>query len=244
MTGESATRTERSFEIVARRIEKQIRDENLVAGDPLPAETALAATLGVHRSTLREAIRLLENDGLVTREAGRRKLRVCAPGPGHLSGRVASVMFAQQVTFRELYEAMRAVEPACARAAAERASAQDIDRLADNLERTRQAIADGTSLVALDIEFHQTVANAGQSRALEMMREPLGRLFFPAFEEIMSRLNVSDRLLTAHENIVALVKAHDIQGAGLWMQRHIDDFRRGYELAQIDMNRPIPRGAN
>ncbi|MFC4595727.1 FadR/GntR family transcriptional regulator [Sphingobium tyrosinilyticum] len=235
----SGVHTERSYELVARQLEQQILAKQIEPGDALPTESAMAVSLGVNRSTVREALRTLEQNGLIAREAGRKKLRVRIPQPADVTRRVTSVMLSQQVTFRELYEAMRAVEPACAAAAAERANADHIAQLEDNLAATEAAIAQGESLVALDIAFHQLVAIAAQSRALEMMREPLGQLFYPAFEEVMLRLNVSDRLLAAHRNIVAAIQARHIKEARDWMQRHIDDFRRGYELAHIEMDRPI-----
>jgi len=104
----SSVRSEPTYELVARAIEKKILDGLIAHGDVLPSETAFAAQLGVNRSTLREALRALEQNGLVHREPGRKKLRVSAPRTADLSRRFASAMLHQQVSFEELYEAMRA----------------------------------------------------------------------------------------------------------------------------------------
>jgi GntR family transcriptional repressor for pyruvate dehydrogenase complex len=231
---------ERSHELVARAIENRILSRAVLPGDILPSETALAAELGVHRSTLREALRSLEQNGLVYREAGRRKLRVgSGPQSADLSRRLVSAMVVQQVTFEELYLAMRALEPATAEAAAKNATAAVLTELDDNLARTRSALNDSDSLTALDIEFHNLVAKAANNRALDLTRRPLSDLFYPAFYGVMSGLNAAERLMTAHESIVAAIRAGDPLVAREWMERHIKDFRRGYQLAKLEMNEPV-----
>lgn len=229
----------RTYEQVALAIETQIMSRALVQGDALPPETVMAAQLGVNRSTLREALRTLEQNGLVYREAGRKKLRIGTPRPADLSRRFTSAMILQEVSFEELFETMRALEPATAEAAAKRATAEDIADLEDNLARTRRAVNDSASLTALDIEFHALVAKAARNRAIDLARHPLSHLFYPAFYAVMSRLNAAERLLIAHEHVVDAIRQGDAGTARTWMDRHISDFRRGYHLANLDMTGPV-----
>jgi GntR family transcriptional repressor for pyruvate dehydrogenase complex len=231
----NSIRSARTYELVAQSIEKQILDGLIAHGDMLPSETALAAKFGVNRSTLREALRALEQNGLVHREPGRKKLRVSAPHTADLSRRFASAMLHQQVSFEELYEAMRALEPASAAGAASRCDSGVLAQLENNLLRTRQALTDSASLTELDIEFHQLVAKGAKNRALDLARQALSGLFYPAFYSVMSRLNAAERLLAAHQHIVAAIRIGDVVTARNWMDRHIADFRRGYELANLDM---------
>src|SRR5271168_5017560 len=132
----SSDRSEPTYVLVARAIEKQILDGDIAPGDILPSETAFAAQFGVNRSTLREALRTLEQNGLVAREPGRKKLRASAPRAADLSRRFTSAMIIQQISFEELYEAMRALEPASAEAAASRHNAEGLADLENNLSRT------------------------------------------------------------------------------------------------------------
>jgi DNA-binding FadR family transcriptional regulator len=232
-------RAERTYETIARAIEKLIADGSMAPGEVLPPETVFAAQLGINRSTLREALRTLEQNGLVHREPGRKKLQVSSPRTTDIARRVTSAIIAQRVTFEELYEAMRALEPASAAGAAQRREAADIVALEDNLARSRQALDDRASLTALDIEFHRLVAQAAKNRAIDLAREPLSDLFYPAFYAVMSRLNAAERLLVAHGHIVAAIREHDVATARSWMERHITDFGRGYELANLDMQEPV-----
>lgn len=233
------TQGAKNYESVAKAIEQAILSDGLQAGDPLPSEIQFAELLGVNRSTLREALRVLEQNGFVYREPGRRKLRVGRPRVEDVSPRLSSAIVAQQVTFEELFEAMVALEPAIAEAAAKRASPELIAALEDNLARTRQAIDDNESLTVLDIEFHALVAQAANNRALEAAHQPLSNLFYPAFYRVMSRLNAAERLLVAHGRIVDAIKQRDVTGSVEWMRRHVDDFQRGYMLADFTMNAPI-----
>ena len=118
MPNETSTKSaERSYETVARTIERRILERTIAPGDTLPSEATFAAQLGVNRSTLREALRTLEQNGLVHREEGRKKLKVGTPRPADIARRISTAMIVQKVSLGELYETMCALEPACAGAA-------------------------------------------------------------------------------------------------------------------------------
>ena len=68
-----------AYQIVSRELRRMIKSGELRAGDQLPTEAELAQQFGVNRSTVREGIRQLENEGLVSRE-GRKRLTVSVPG--------------------------------------------------------------------------------------------------------------------------------------------------------------------
>ncbi|MGR7995173.1 MULTISPECIES: FadR/GntR family transcriptional regulator [unclassified Xanthobacter] len=230
---------EPAFRLVARTIEEKILAGEIAPGDPLPAEARLAEQLGVNRSTVREAIRVLEQNGFVRRELGRKKLYASIPESDVISRRLTAAMVLHQVTFEELWEAMFALEPAAAASAAHRSDEDDLAAIARNLEATRQALQDSSSLTKLDIEFHELVAKATRNRAIQVARLPLSELFYPPFYRVMSRLNAGQRLLVAHESIYEAIRDHDEKRARDWMEKHILDFKRGYELANLDMSSPV-----
>lgn len=233
---------ERTYQMVARAIEGEILSGRVAPGESLPSEEKLAEQLGVNRSTVREALRVLEQHGLVRREEGRKKLLASIPRHADISKPMTAAMILHQVSFEELWGAMYALEPATAAAAASHATPDLLEALEANLAATRQAVNDSASLAALDIEFHNLVAEASQNRAIQLARKPLGEFFYPAFYAVMSRLNAGSRLLVAHEHIVAAIKGGDAKDATSWMDKHIMDFRRGFELANLDITRPVNRG--
>lgn len=229
-----------AYKVVADAIERLILHGTLKTGDVLPAETALAAQFGVNRSTVREGIRSLEQNGLVRREGGK-KLFASRPRHADTAAQVSRAMLLHDVTFLNLWETIAALEPVAAALATERASEQEIAALEDNLLRTQRSLDNRESLTELDIEFHHLVAVAAHNPALLLSREPLSHLFYPAFYQVMDRLNARERLLSAHTRIVACIRKRDMTQARTWMDKHIVDFRRGYELADLDIHAVVDR---
>lgn len=236
-------KNEPAYRLVVQALERKILSGEVAIGEALPAELALAAMLGVNRSTVREAIRVLEQNGLVRRRDGGKRLYVTVPRQADLAGRLRAAYILEQVTFAELFEAMMALEPAAAASAALHVTPDQLARIEENLERTGAAVAAGRGLVDLDIEFHGLVAEASRNRALQLSRGPIVGLFYPSFGAVMQRLDAGERLLTAHRRVARAFAAGDEAEARAWMARHVADFKRGYERAGLPIDAPIGREA-
>ena len=85
------------------QLEARIVSGELRVGDTLPSETELAENYGVHRSSVREALRLLEENDLVGRAPGKKKLTVTTPNHENLPRRISTSMLIDQVTLDEVY---------------------------------------------------------------------------------------------------------------------------------------------
>lgn len=231
--------TVRAYQAVARTITSKILAGEWAIGDALPGEFALAEAFAVTRSTVREAIRVVEQEGLLERRKGGKQLIVNAPAGVHVASRMTAAIVLQEVTFRELWETMLFLEPAAAEAAATRATDQEIDELEANLEASRRAISDARQLVVLDMAFLDTIARASRNRVLLLCREPIGQLLYPAFLPVMQRAPAGERLLVAHDAILKALKGRDPESAKAWMYRHVVDFKRGYEAAGLDIDKAV-----
>lgn len=228
-----------AYRIAARRLKEMILRREIAVGAVLPSEVEMARMLDVNRSTVREAIRLVEENGLVGRKPGGKKLFVTVPTRSDVSGAITTAMLMQDISVSELFNAMQLMEPAIAATAADQATDRQIERLEENIRATRQNIQDRKHLLELDIEYHHLLSEASGNRAMLLCRDPLGVLFYPAFNAVFQRLNVGERLLFAHETVLNAVKNRDAKTAEEWMKKHIVDFGRGIELANLDMNTPI-----
>jgi len=229
---------EPAYKAVSAAIERAILEGALPAGSALPTEQDLALRFGVHRSTVREAIRQVEREGLLQRGEGRR-LFVCLPGMADLAPRATRLLLLQQTTFQELWELAVDIEPLAARLAAERAEPADLAQLEANLAAAA-ATQDDAALVALDVEFHALVGGASHNRALMLAREPLGLLYNPTLLQVFRHLpQAQGRNATAHRRIVDAIAAHDVATADEWMRKHMVDFQRGFALAGLAMGTPI-----
>ncbi len=228
-----------AYKRLCQAVEDQIMAGRLKPGDLVPTESELAEAFCLNRSTVREGIRLLEQSGLVQRIAGRR-LAVARPSTEALGRRLSQALVLHDVTFRELWQTIAALEPAAAAYAADARNEADLEALERNLEASEAARGDGRLLTALDVSFHALVAEAAHNRALVLAREAVGQLFYPAFGVVVTRLDTAaERLLTAHRAIADAIRRRDGEEARAWMVRHIADFHRGYCKVGLDPEAPI-----
>lgn len=244
----SRLRLEPAYKAVSSEIERSILSGQIQPGMPLPTEQSLAERFGVHRSTVREAIRQVEQEGLVQRREGRR-LFVTLPGLYDLAPRAARLLLLQQTTFEELWQVAVTLEPLAARLAAAHAEPADLEALAQNTELTAQLQARGAvsmeenmRLVELDVEFHALVGAASHNRALMLAREPISLLYNPTLLQLHLHLPQSKaRNLAAHRAILDALERRDAEAAAEWTRKHMVDFQKGFELAGLDMRTPIAK---
>lgn len=233
-----------AYKVVYEAIETEILAGRLQPGDQLPTETALAEQFGVNRSTVREGIRLLEQSGLVRREAGRR-LHVSLPHYTELAPRVSRAMVMQRVTFRELWEVCMVLEPQAAVDACKKITPEKLAPLERNRDAMATELEAGNSITALDVQFHALVAEATENKALLLAREPISLLFYPAvhvlFEKEETGAIAGRRLVEAHTRIVDALRARDVETVHTWMTKHIVDFKRGYDVCGLDIDAPVDR---
>jgi DNA-binding FadR family transcriptional regulator len=235
-----------AYRLVYDALEREIFAGRLRAGDPLPAETQLAEQLGVNRSTVREGIRLLEQSGLVERNGGKRP-RISVPHYLALASSASRALVLHSVTFRELWEASMVLEPSIAHRAARHADARGLAELSANLEEMSGAVeriesggpADVTGFVGLDREFHEILAKIAGNRVLALAHESVTSLFIPAGQIILPKLRTYRRVLDAHRYIFECLRTQDADGARNWMHKHMDDFRRAYEMTEMSMDAPL-----
>jgi GntR family transcriptional regulator, transcriptional repressor for pyruvate dehydrogenase complex len=225
-----------AYQVVTRELRRMIVSGELNAGDQLPTEQEIAVQFGVNRSTVREGIRQLENEGLVSRQ-GRKRLRVCIPGSGKTSSQASRALVMRQVTFRELWEAALVLEPACAALSAKNREDAQVAALKANIDRTRSALSDINACTRLDTDFHALVTEGAHNKALLLSREPIGLLLFPAFEILSPLLpQANGRMLVAHERIANAILKSKASEAENWMRKHIVDFRRGWDMANLPLD--------
>lgn len=235
----SALKLEPGYKRVANAIEAQIVSGQLQAGELLPTETDLAEILGVHRSTVREGIRALENAGLVQRGAGKR-LRVSTPDMSAVGADVTRALGLKQVSFFELWEMQMLLEPFAANLAAQRISGGLLRDLQANVENLSANLDDDDYVVRNDTEFHQMIAEAAQNAALAISSAPIGALLFSATVNLYASVpQARHRLLASHQAILAAITDQDAETAEEWMARHIRDFHRGYVLSGVGVHEPI-----
>jgi GntR family transcriptional repressor for pyruvate dehydrogenase complex len=225
-----------AYHRVSSAIEQKILRRSLKTGDALPTETELAQQFAVHRSTVREALRRLESAGLVGRVGGSKRLRVTRPGHAETASRVGRTLALDDVTFIELWEAMRAIAPRTAAIAAEQADEAGLDRLADIIGAVETARG-ADAAVERVVDFFGALAELSGNRVLMLAMQPVTRLLAPSLRRMIDRVPQGrTRILVAQRCIVEAIRERKPAEAESWMSRHVQDFRRGYELAGIALD--------
>ena len=230
---------EPTYRKVASALVDHIVAGRLQAGDHLPPELELARQFGVNRSTVREALRELDSAGLLGRRRGSKRMMVIRPVPRHVGAGVRRALVLHDVTFLDVWEALMVLEPPLAASAATRRSAADCKLLA----QAGQSVCDAESAAQTVLhvaQFFRTLGHSSGNPALVLAHEPLIQLLEPSLAAMIDKVpQAHGRIIAAQRHLLVAVQGRDGEGAQTWMAKHIRDFKRGYELAGINLRQTI-----
>ena len=229
-----------AYRRVAEAITQRIVQRTLAEGERLPPETELARQLGVNRSTVREALRELERSGLLERRPGSKRMTVSRPQHRAVAQDVSRALALHDVTFIEVWSALSAFEPPIAECAARARTATDLQHLAAVRARFEADNADTERAVHHTADFFRTLGAATHNQVFALVHAPLIELLVPSLRDMIDQVaQARSRIATAQRRLLEALERHDAEAARQWMGRHIRDFRKGYELAGIDLRHRI-----
>jgi GntR family transcriptional regulator, transcriptional repressor for pyruvate dehydrogenase complex len=240
---EEPVRVARAYEQLADVLRERIQAGALREGERLPSELSLARQAGVSRSTVREALRMLQEGGLIERASARvMVVRSHDEGPAHRE--LKAVMRRRNVTFRHLHEALLVMEPELTRLATERVTEADLRALRENLDAQQRNLENFVEWSRLDDELHLMIAEMSGNPALIVARAPISQLLLPVLYRFMKSSALTVAALRYHHRIMAEIEARDPGLAAAVMRRHVDDFRIAWERSGLDLDLPIATGSN
>jgi GntR family transcriptional repressor for pyruvate dehydrogenase complex len=223
--------TSRGFHAVQSHIESGILDGTYPAGAQLPPERELAANLGTSRGAVREAIRALQAQGLITSSTGPGRGTRVSTGQGTAVGHILRLHLALGASsIEDMTETRVSLERSTTQLAARNIRPEERARLIDLCEQM-DAATDADAFNVLDTQFHVVVARAGGNRLgadltvaiREALRGPIlqgeqGLGDWPAFRAT---------LVEEHRRIANAILAGDGDDAARIMEEHI---RRSYRV--------------
>jgi DNA-binding FadR family transcriptional regulator len=150
---------------------------------------------------------------------------------------VSHALLLHDVTVLHLWEALTILEPPLTAAAARARTATDLEALADAISAFGAAAANTAATVQRTAEVFRCIAHATHNPVLGLAQEPLLQLLEPSLRIMIDKVpQARARIATAHRRLLEAIEARDEHAAHDWMARHIRDFRKGYELAGIDLS--------
>ena len=222
---------------VAAAITQRILSRELRDGERLPPETELARQFGVNRSTVREALRELESGGLLERRPGSKLMTVSRPQHRAIAKDVSRALALHDVTFFEVWEALTQLEPPIAEIAARNRTAVDLQCISAACVQFAQLSTDTEKTVHHAAEFFRCVGRATHNQVLALAQEPLLDLLEPSLRVLIDKVpQARARIAGAQQSIHEAIAKRDPEAARGWMAKHIRDFRKGYELADIALD--------
>ena len=207
-------RTRRTFEEAAEQIADKVRAGELRVGDKLPAERDLALRMEISRPTLREAVKVLVDAGMVEVRRG--------PGGGMFVATdvvpVDLVRHATELRLTEaasVLEARRLIEPQVARLAHARATDEDLEPLVQTISMMREIVDRGyrpddeDRFLQLDVQFHLALARAAANPTLETLLRIVFRQLEILRDMAMHVPTVPEWIIDVHERTLAAVRSGD-----------------------------------
>lgn len=221
-------RIPKAAELVANHLRHQIVSAELVEGDTLPLEAEMMARYEVSRPTLREAIRILESEGLVSSSRGSRGAQVHLPKLEMVSRHLGALMQARGIKLHDVYRARVLIEPSAARVVAERKDAADIAKLRARMAAERESLDDDSRFSLASNEFRRTLVEIAGVQTLglivdmlnEMLERHLLALYLTATTHAV-RTASRRKSIKAQEKLIDLLERGDADEAERFWRRHL-----------------------
>lgn len=212
----------KASDVLANELREKILSGEYPEGTPLPPERELVVQTRMSRTTVREALRVLEAQHLVRIKAGRAGgAFVQRPGHDSVANSLELLIRGRQIRLASVHETRKAIEPSCARLAALNRTTGDLQRL----EAANAAIGSSGTLEAFlqaNVDWHVGVATASHNEILTGIMIALSRAIYTVTHNT-GFVNDEVRAITvrAHRSVTRAIKDKDPDAAVRRMSRHV-----------------------
>lgn len=229
----------RLYQEIGLGLQKRIADGEFAIGDRLPPERDIAEALDVSRSVVREALIMLELQGLVEVRKGSGVYVIKLPNQQTVDQDPETNRNSDVGPF-ELLQARQVLESQIASFAATNVTKNDISRLKTYLEQERENLENHHEDYEGDRMFHLTIAEASQNSVLiDIIRDLWRRREeSPMWQQLHTRIKGNDyryQWLEDHGKILLALQKRDPEGARAAMWQHIENVKQTlFELSDVD----------
>lgn len=231
--------------VLADALREKILKGDLGAGVELPSERELGEQAGVSRATVREALRILESEGLIETRLGRRGgSSVLRPGTAPIERSVGIFIRGQRIRLQAVLETRGAIEPASARYAAQHRTEEDLESLERCQQRVEEAsrAADVEGYIQANLDWHVQVVRASHNELLIAFISAVAKSVYVESDiEGFNSAEVRDAVIRAHRRVMDAIREQDGEAAARRMERHVHAYIENVSKATMPVSLPTGR---
>ncbi|WP_132423452.1 FadR/GntR family transcriptional regulator [Pseudonocardia endophytica] len=215
----------KASDVLATELRERILSGEFAEGTPLPPERELVTQTRMSRTTVREALRILEVQGLIRIRAGRAGgAFVQQPDEESVASSVEMLIRGRRLRLASVHQTREAIEPTCARLAALQRSDADLRAI----EAANDAVSnsdDLESFLRANVDWHVAVAAAGRNEILTGMMMALSRAIYTATKtDGFVNDEVRSIAVRAHRSVTRAIRERDPDAAERRMARHVHSY--------------------
>jgi DNA-binding FadR family transcriptional regulator len=212
-------------ERVADLIRRRIADGELKDGEDLGSEASLIEEYGASRPSIREALRILEAEGLLQIIRGARTVKVKAPHVDLPARYMALLLRTQGATVADAYHCRTLIEPAIVKEVAQNASDKAPIILNKIIRRENEALAisDFDAIVRYSNEFHQALIALSGNKSAQLIISMLNKIYGDhyAMVVISTDKDTLEKAIKAHEILVHFIEKGQAERAEQFWNSHL-----------------------
>jgi DNA-binding FadR family transcriptional regulator len=216
---------------IVQQIKNNIFEGRLTSGDRLPSEKELTEQFGVSRITVRDALRVLESQGLIEIKVGAAGgAFVASPSSAPVTQVLTDMLRLHGVSTSELVEARLVIETSIVSFAAERATPEDLECMRKAIVEARASRAAGEPrFTPHSINFHIALAQAAKNQVLFFTVNSFRTPFYETLEKLLPDDLMADRAIDDHQKLLDAISEHDAERARQVMKEHLAYFQKRAE---------------
>ena len=230
-----------TYELVADSLLALISERRLKPGDALPTERELMQHYGVGRSSVREALRMLESKGLIS--AGGSGAFVVADFRNPLNDSLSLLLAVEEGSLRELFEVRRILEGEAVALATERGNESYLERMRAATELMREGLVDREEYIEADVAFHLTIAEATQNRLILHLMHAIRDQLERALGSIYKIPGSPEQSIEDHGLIIAAMSEGRPDEARERMREHLGRVEEAVDAATAKSGRSRKRSS-
>ncbi len=224
--------TDRISNAIVDQIKDAVFQKKLKPGDKLPSERQLMEQFKASRVTIREALRTLEQFGILEIRRGMDGgAFIRDPGTEFVNNFLQDMFSMGKIKISNLTEARLAVEPYAVKLAIERMTEDVLEKIRQNIRETRECLDKDNRNDArlLDLEFHRIIAQASRNPVIYFMVDSIMDIMENNISSIPLSIDHVERTNQLHEKLFDVMKAGDVQRARDLMLIHIQEIHHALE---------------